>query len=283
MQKIDFHSFYTFMDGPMAKPGSNGGASVMMIFSFGEDLSFLFPYINAVAKEAELYEKPDLIRFVFNDAYCVLYPEKCIASPLKDRESAKQLREKIIEFLNDILERKNEIVPKFKVFQPIPVTEIIKLLPGTNCKKCGYNTCLTFAAMLSKQKTHPGKCPHIGLPINEQVTYPVHDEKGRLVNSVTLNIDTFENKRKKELMDETKIQVKTKELSAANASLPSDLTRREMDVLSMMGLGLTNREISEQLKISPHTVKTHVINIFNKLGVNHRTQAVVWAVRHQLI
>lgn len=255
----------------------------MMIFYFEKDISFLFPYINAFAREAELYEKPNLIRFVLNDVYCVVYPERCIASPFKDREGAKQFREKLIGFLNDILERKNEIIPKFKVFQAIPVTQIIKLLPGTNCKKCGYNTCMAFAAMLSKQKTQPDKCPHIGVPISEQVTYPVHDENGKLVTSVTLTIDTHGQERKSDKVHKEIIPDKTKELSAANASLPSALTRREHDVLSKMGLGQTNREISEQLKISPHTVKTHVVNIFNKLGVNHRTQAVVWAARHQLI
>jgi DNA-binding NarL/FixJ family response regulator len=47
--------------------------------------------------------------------------------------------------------------------------------------------------------------------------------------------------------------------------------------------GFTNNEISEQLSISPHTVKSHVIHIFNKLSVDDRTQAAVLATRHKLI
>jgi DNA-binding NarL/FixJ family response regulator len=57
----------------------------------------------------------------------------------------------------------------------------------------------------------------------------------------------------------------------------------ESQVNQALVQGATNVEISGSLKISPHTVKSHVINIFNKLGVNDRTQAAVQALRHQLI
>jgi DNA-binding NarL/FixJ family response regulator len=68
-----------------------------------------------------------------------------------------------------------------------------------------------------------------------------------------------------------------------NCLLPAPLTGRELEVLRFLARGDTNAEISLHLGISPHTVKSHVIHIFNKLGVNDRTQAAVWAARHQLI
>ncbi len=271
------------MDGPMAKPGSGNCASVMGVFYFENDLGFLFPYINAVAKDAELYEKPAFIRFILNGVHCVVYPERCIATPLKNREDVEKIKENIIDFLNDICERRAEIVPKFKVFQPIPVTKILKLLPKTNCGECGFSTCMAFAAMVSKQRTSPAGCPYIGLPLQEQVTYPVYDHHGRPVSSITINVDTSSGHGDVHKTDEKTIPSDFKALDAANASLPSALTKRELQVLSMIGAGFTNKEISDQLHISPHTVKSHVVHIFNKLGVNHRTQAVVWAARHQLI
>lgn len=60
------------------------------------------------------------------------------------------------------------------------------------------------------------------------------------------------------------------------------LTRRETHVLRLLARGQANTEIASRLQISPHTVKSHVINIFNKLGVNDRIQAAVWAARHGL-
>ncbi|MCP3876082.1 MAG: response regulator transcription factor [Desulfobacteraceae bacterium] len=140
---------------------------------------------------------------------------------------------------------------------------------------------MTFAAMLSKQQAQPSKCPYVGLPINEQVTYPVHGNDGKVVSSVTLDVDTS---NKEEISQTENLKsFENETLKEANASLPFSLTKRELEVLTLMAKGQTNREISERLYISPHTVKSHVIHIFNKLGVNHRTQAVVWAVRHELI
>ena len=52
------------------------------------------------------------------------------------------------------------------------------------------------------------------------------------------------------------------------------LTPREVEVLGLVAAGLRNQEIAEQLVISQATVKRHISNIYGKLGVSHRTQAV---------
>jgi two-component system, NarL family, response regulator LiaR len=60
------------------------------------------------------------------------------------------------------------------------------------------------------------------------------------------------------------------------------LTDREREVLSLIAEGRNNREIAEQLVISEKTVKTHVSNILNKLHLDDRTQAAIYALRHGL-
>lgn len=62
-----------------------------------------------------------------------------------------------------------------------------------------------------------------------------------------------------------------------------NLTRREMDVLKLLSVGMYNKEVAEQLNISERTVKNHVSNIFKKIGVTDRTQAAVFAIRNNLI
>lgn len=70
---------------------------------------------------------------------------------------------------------------------------------------------------------------------------------------------------------------------ARAAPLPDEaarlLTGREREVLALLGQGLSNRRIADTLRISLSTAKTHVGRILQKLGVRHRTQAAVWAVR----
>jgi NarL family two-component system response regulator LiaR len=61
-----------------------------------------------------------------------------------------------------------------------------------------------------------------------------------------------------------------------------DLTDREQEVLALMVEGLTNPEIAARLVISLTTVKTHVSNILSKLGVSTRTEAVSFALQHNL-
>ncbi|MDQ2683194.1 MAG: LuxR C-terminal-related transcriptional regulator [Chloroflexota bacterium] len=60
------------------------------------------------------------------------------------------------------------------------------------------------------------------------------------------------------------------------------LTAREMDVLRLITAGRTDREIADELFISPRTAQTHVSNLLGKLGVSKRSEAAVIAVRHGL-
>jgi len=55
----------------------------------------------------------------------------------------------------------------------------------------------------------------------------------------------------------------------------ANLTRREEEVLALLGKGQPDKEIADHLRISAHTVHGHVRNIFEKLGVHNRTEAVV--------
>src|SRR5438034_3854119 len=61
------------------------------------------------------------------------------------------------------------------------------------------------------------------------------------------------------------------------------LTARELEVLQLLAFGHTNKDIADQLFISPDTVKTHLEHIFEKLGAADRTAAVAEALRRRLI
>jgi non-specific serine/threonine protein kinase len=69
--------------------------------------------------------------------------------------------------------------------------------------------------------------------------------------------------------------------SEPTTALPAaGLSKRETEVLRLLVEGRSNQEIAAALFISPHTAANHVANIMNKLGVDSRTAAATWAVRH---
>ncbi len=77
-------------------------------------------------------------------------------------------------------------------------------------------------------------------------------------------------------------------LSPSSATQPASpapvgLTRREREVLRLLTEGLTNKEIAQQLVVGLPTINTHVISIFNKLGVNSRSAATRYALDHHLV
>jgi DNA-binding NarL/FixJ family response regulator len=76
-----------------------------------------------------------------------------------------------------------------------------------------------------------------------------------------------------------------RELLTLRAGRPSgapQLTDREREVLTLVRLGLANKQIARRLGISERTVKAHLTSVFTRLGVADRTQAALWAERHGL-
>ncbi len=124
--------------------------------------------------------------------------------------------------------------------------------------------------------------------------HPILSGSGKVVAVAFLIIDITE-KRKKAARQKQYRQFLSKKLNQAagnrhqitlnrgEISIEVQLSARETQVLGLMAEGCTNNEISSLLEISPNTVKSHVNNIFNKLGVSDRTQACVIGTRFGLI
>lgn len=128
----------------------------------------------------------------------------------------------------------------------------------------------------------------------------VHNEVEYLIKAVELGVDGYvlkdseSSELKKAIMTilngETYIQPDLiPMLNAKMISMENDydkidsLTKRELDVLKNLAIGMYNKEIATNLEISERTVKNHVSNIFKKIGVSDRTQAAVFAIRNNLI
>ncbi len=82
------------------------------------------------------------------------------------------------------------------------------------------------------------------------------------------------------LLDEFAVLVRRQDGPAEGTG---SLSRRELEVLTLVAQGLNNRSIAEQLFISENTVKNHIRNIHEKLQVHSRMEAVVRAVREGVL
>jgi DNA-binding CsgD family transcriptional regulator len=216
------------------------------------------------------------------------------AGSFEDREQALDFVIQLIDFLNDLFSKKDSLRPDHRQYRHQSVLDIFKLLPRTNCQECGFPTCMAFAAALSTKQVAPEKCPWFPKPISETAAYPVYDENGRLVSTTEIELNVADRERSLKARQEGAgakehvLAAATQELGETGFEGDHDgvrvrLTGREVEVLRFMAEGFTNPEISEILSISHHTVKSHVVHIFNKLGVNDRTQAAVWAARNRLV
>lgn len=78
-------------------------------------------------------------------------------------------------------------------------------------------------------------------------------------------------------------QPQTKTSITPDALEAVGLTHREVEVLRLIARGATNREVADSLVISEGTVKNHLSNIFSRLGLHDRTQAVMYAREHGLL
>jgi NarL family two-component system response regulator LiaR len=72
-------------------------------------------------------------------------------------------------------------------------------------------------------------------------------------------------------------------LPGKQTPLVDDLTPRELQVLTLIAEGMGNREIAQELVISEKTVKNHINNVYSKLHVSDRSQAVLYAIRQGLV
>jgi len=269
------------------------GVSLGAHFKLDNDVSLIFPYINATVQGARFYDNPDYVQFEIDDIRCTLYTKDVMAVSFGNQDQALNFAKHLINFLNNLYSKKDSIKPNYKRYKSISVLDVFNLLPQTNCKKCGFLTCMAFAGALSQRQTTPDKCPDFTDPITENIVYPVFDKDGNLSSTIEIDLDieekNLQQKEQKKYIEHlekevSKISQEKRALSEEdNLELQIDLTGREIEVLRLIAEGATNTEISEALSISPHTVKSHVIHIFNKLSVNDRTQAAVWPTRKKLV
>jgi ArsR family metal-binding transcriptional regulator len=127
-----------------------------------QDISPVFPYLNAQLDNTRYNHQNGILIWREKDrAYALRAHEIKIVYGvgIDDLEKARGLVTEIIERLNSVWKNREDITPCFTEKAPPSVMDIFKLLPRTNCKECGYVTCLVYAADLCEGKAGLEACP----------------------------------------------------------------------------------------------------------------------------
>jgi DNA-binding CsgD family transcriptional regulator/ArsR family metal-binding transcriptional regulator len=298
-----------FLDFSLSKTGVTTTRFWGAYFKLKSDIRSIFPYINTSIVDARFYDHPEYMQLYFMGIKCTLYPDELIAASFTSKQAALAFFEQFMDYIDDLYYQRDSIQPDYRKYCPPSFIDILKLLPKSNCKKCGYDTCMAFAAAMRNGETKPDHCVGFAAPINIRKIYPIFDDKGDLTSTVAIDFDMPEEPMPvspqncvaspdyesigsgdlgNKLDNDSAIDHASYSNTTANF-LDSDetmgnppLTQREIQVLKYLTSGSTNPEIAKILRISPHTVKSHVVHIFNKLGVSDRTQAAVRATRYHL-
>jgi ArsR family metal-binding transcriptional regulator len=126
-----------------------------------KDISEVFPYLNAVLKNAIYNHEGKTLTLKKEGRLISLHPGKIAAGKIIDEQDARDVLEWLKKEINSCYENKDTLTPSFERRQKLAALDIFKLLPGTNCKRCGDLTCLAFAVKLSAEEANIMRCQEI--------------------------------------------------------------------------------------------------------------------------
>lgn len=135
-----------------------------------QDISEVLPYLNTTLGGFEFLSDPRALMLRTQGKMITLHGHKIAINALKDEQEAKKIVEWLKNEINEAWDRRDRIVPSFHGKPKPKLIEILKLLPKTNCRKCGQPTCMVFAALAMEGGRGPEHCPELLASNREKLT-----------------------------------------------------------------------------------------------------------------
>jgi len=145
------------------------GTGILRLFMVVDaDLTDILPYLNGYIKKARFLPHINWIRFPFfgfpdkkGNWNVAIKNNEIIIAKFNNNEEAKEIAKELIDFLNHINEIKETIPKDTTAWNPPKVFDILSYLPKTNCKKCGYLSCMAFATKLAEGEVDIELCKEL--------------------------------------------------------------------------------------------------------------------------
>ncbi|MCP4627803.1 MAG: Fe-S cluster protein [bacterium] len=145
------------------RPECNPGfESVHCIAHLDQDISEVLPYLNTVLGGFDYLKDPPAVIFRSQGKLITVQGDKIAINALRDEDEADKILGWLKREINEAWENREDIEPSCEGAPKPKVIEILKLLPMTNCKKCGVPTCMVFAARMTEGVKGPEDCPPMG-------------------------------------------------------------------------------------------------------------------------
>ena len=133
--------------------------SLHCIAYLDQDIREVLPYLNAMLGGFEYLKDPPAVTFRIHGKLITVHPDKIAINALKDEVEADKILEWLKREINEAWEKRGEIIPSYEGAPKPKVLEILKRLPKTNCRECGFPTCTVFAAKVAEGAKGPEDCP----------------------------------------------------------------------------------------------------------------------------
>jgi ArsR family metal-binding transcriptional regulator len=118
----------------------------------------VFPYLNAILKGC-IYNHAALTLTIRNEEKLItLHAKHVTLTLIEDEKEAQEILDRLKDLINETYQNRDQIEPKYSEGDHLKPSDIQKLLPGTNCRECGFRSCLAFAFKLVDQKIEIEKC-----------------------------------------------------------------------------------------------------------------------------
>lgn len=125
---------------------------IRFIAELDRDISEVMPYLNTILDGAIYNRQGRNITLKKGDRLLGIHGRQLAAGKVIDLKDAEKLIEWFKKLINDTYEKRDSIKPNFERRKKLTALDIYKLLPATNCKKCGEVTCLAFALKLAAEE-----------------------------------------------------------------------------------------------------------------------------------
>ncbi len=135
--------------------------SVHCVAHLDQDISEVLPYLNAALGGDNYVKSPPALTLRVHGKLITLHAREIYVNALKDEIEAEDILHWLKGEINEAWEKRGEIEPKFENRPAAKMLDILRLLPRTNCGKCGEATCTVFAVQTTQGVKNQDDCPEL--------------------------------------------------------------------------------------------------------------------------